>query len=54
VPFWFEVIQKGRSSPELKAEVWLRWKSGVNPVFCWAISGIDRMVRIMRIRDFTD
>jgi len=51
MPFWFEVIQKGRSSPELTDVVWLRWKSGVKPVFSWAIVGKVRMVRMETIRD---
>jgi len=51
MPFWFEVIQKGRSSPELTAVVWLSWKSGTKPVFSWAINGMERMVRIEIIRD---
>jgi hypothetical protein len=53
MPFWFEVIQKVRSLPELTAEVWLRWKSGVKPVFSWAINGMDRMARIIIKRNLT-
>jgi len=51
MPFWFEVIQKGSSSPELTDVVWLSRKSGVKPVFSWAINGKDRKVRMETIRD---
>jgi hypothetical protein len=46
MPFWFEVIQKGRSLPELTAEVWLSRKSGAKPDFSWAMSEVVRIISV--------